>query len=153
MRSKAFTARGRVTVVEKSNGRVISRRCFNNMVVTGGYQAMIGTLAGEAGIPVADLVIGTDPTLPAFTDADLVAQEFLKVITLATQDGLSITITATVLQGEGNGFTYYEWGLKAGDGTLIARAVPLDGESAPVPYEKTDAKEFDVTWTIEFVAP
>ena len=126
--------------ITSADGSVEVRE-HDNLVVDTGTHVLARALFHDTGSYLGQFKAGTDNTAPAVGQSDLIAPVFTKLIdTTLSQDNV-VTVNFTMDTTEGNGTTYYEWGLFDASGIMVARWVDLA-------IAKTSSNQIQGSWTI-----
>ena len=122
-----------------SKGKKVWEISGKNMIVNGGYGAIIEALGGGTGFNIDKAQIGTNGTAAAASDTAITGPIDLTT-THTILDG-KIVFNFTLSESVGNGTTFAEFGLITEGGILFAR-------KAVTPFPKIADLSLNCTWTI-----
>lgn len=161
-----LSADGVLTVRLRSaeDGRILRTIIKQNTIVDSARTAVFGLLLQRATDPAASelqlgsMRFGRSGIAAATTDINLIEEvsDIRKQLVDANKinNGLSITLQATVEAGEGNGYTYREAGLFTRGGGLwnanVGSSLMMFARQVHAGIEKTDSFALDYNWTIQF---
>ena len=136
-----------IEVVE--DGKVVRTSHFNTFVELG-YMALLRAFAGESGSVISRVNLGTDDDPTSFRDTAMGAPgiDITSLILVPTDASMQLVVAGQLGQLVGNGVTYYEAGMFAVDGTMIARVAFRDVNNSAVGYMKTANNYFNFSWVL-----
>lgn len=154
--NEKISAKGQLCIKIIRNGKVIEEHA-DNLIVTQGRNNLAKLLAGQTGMHVTKIGLGTSSVAPEIADTEITDPLLVDISEVRVGKGLApITGTKTyddprVVQFHFNididtavGMTIFEYGLFCADGTLFSRLV----RSAP--FEKTAMDAITGFWQIQF---
>ena len=121
-------------------GALIREEKANNLIVTGGYNALLSALKGDADKYIHKVQMGTRGTAPVAGDTAITGAIDITIIS-KTVVGSKLVITFEIGSSLGNGTTISEFGLICNDGTLFSR-------KAWAPFTKISDLTINGTWEI-----
>lgn len=131
---------GVLTLKAYKKGALIWEKTDHNLIVNGGYNAILSCLKGDTGFDISKVKVGQDETGAHVEDTELLAPIELS-ITSKTIIGNKLVIEFVFGESVGNGTVWGEFGLFTTNGTLFSR-------KAWNPFTKISDLTLNGTWEI-----
>lgn len=126
------------------NGRTVETWDGPNVITTAGRDALVRALAGDLAQPIVDVGAGTGSVAADQSDTDLQAAVVWRPIEQITAVGGGVLrVRWEIPTGAATGSVLTEIGLRAPDGTLVARRVRAVG--VPMDPDVALQGEWDIT--------
>lgn len=113
---------GELTIKAYQSGKLVWEHTDHNLIVNGGYEALLLGLAGEPNKSISKVQIGTDGTTPSVGDDVIVGPIDLPITGYSVANRV-LTINFEMGALVGNGVIFREYGLICADNTLFSRRV------------------------------